>query len=78
MTNEKEKRNVRVVYTIFGIESDEKPNNAVVGLIWCLVIITLPIWIWGWLTYQIVWVFGSLLNGVKKREVEAEKEERYY
>lgn len=73
---QEKKRNVKTVYTIFGFESDEKPNNAVVGFIWLLVIITAPIWVWGWLIYQLFWLFGSIMNGVKKKEVE--KEEEYY
>jgi len=55
----------------------ENYRYAQIGLIWLLVIVFSPIWIWFYLIYKILWHLGKSLNHVKVEEVE-EEEKTYY
>ena len=71
----------KVIYKLFFFSFEEKPHPAVTGMIWVTVILTSPLWVWGWVAFLFFSVTGNLLDGVREKKVmrsRADEHSKYY
>ncbi len=73
-----EKKEYKKVYKFLCLwEGYGKPSDFVLGLLWIIVIVGFPVWIWFYIIYKIIEGLGFILNNVKSRtETDKERKER--
>ncbi len=64
-------------YKYWGITWESRPSYCEMGFWMCIVVLTFPMWVWGYFVYKFFVEIGKLNGKPKEYEVEV-SEYRYY